>query len=144
MPHSAVENYMHIIFATKNRESSISTTLDLNLHSYLAGIAKQRQVPFLKINGTEDHLHILLKLHPNVALSTLLREMKSYSTAWIKKQGFPHFAWQEGYGGFSCSHSHLELLKRYIELQKEHHKKTTFAEEVTLLNRQWGTRWMKD
>ena len=144
MAHSCVENYLHIIFSTKNRDCIIPSTLDTQLHSYIAGIAKQRQVPLLRINGTEDHIHILLKLHPNVALSTLLKEVKAYSTSWIKKQGCTHFAWQEGYGGFSCSFSHLKRLKKYIEIQKEHHKKITFKEEIDTLNRQWGTTWMND
>jgi putative transposase len=94
MSHSCVENYLHIIFATKSRASLIPLEIESRLYFYLAGIAKQRKVPILKVNGTDDHLHMLLKLHPDVALSKLMKELKAYSTGWIKKEGFNQFGWQ--------------------------------------------------
>ena len=144
MAHSCVENYLHIIFATKNRDSLIPLEIEGRLHSYLAGIAMNRNVPILKVNGTDDHLHMLLKLHPAVALSTMMKELKAYSTSWIKKEGFNQFGWQEGYGAFSCSKSHLEKLTKYIEIQKEHHRYKSFNNEIEELNKKWGTSWMRD
>ena len=144
MSHSCVENYLHVIFATKDRNALITIDIEKRLYSYMAGIARKRQVPFLNINGAEDHVHILLKLHPLIALSSMMKELKSYSTGWCKKEYCNQFSWQEGYGAFSCSKSHLEPLTRYIDNQKEHHRCNTFAHEVDCLNRQWGTFWMKD
>lgn len=144
MSHSCVENYLHIIFATKNRDSLIPLEIEERLHSYLAGIAKQRKVPILKVNGTDDHLHILLNLHPDIALSKLMKELKAYSTSWVKKQGFDQFSWQQGYGGFSCSKSHLEKLIKYIENQKVHHQHKSFDQEIDDLNLKWGTSWLRD
>lgn len=142
MSHSSVEIYLHVIFSTKNRLPLIPENMESRLYGYFGGIAKQRQVPILKINGTADHLHILLKLHASVAVSVLLKELKSYSTGWMKKQGFIDFSWQEGYGAFSCSVTHLEALTKYIENQKEHHKTRTFSQEIEILNRLWGVNWM--
>jgi REP element-mobilizing transposase RayT len=144
MSHSCVENYLHIIFATKNRDSLIPLEIELRLHSYFAGIAKKKNVPILKINGTDDHIHMLIKLHPLVALGILMRDLKSYSTSWLKKEGSSQFSWQEGYGAFSCSESHLKPLANYIENQKEHHRNNSFKSEVANLNRIWGTSWIPD
>jgi len=141
MPHSCVENYLHIIFSTKNREPLIHHDIETRLHSYLVGISRKRKVPILKINGMEDHIHMLIKLHPSVALATLLKEYKAYSSSWMKKQGASSFAWQNGYGGFSYSKSMLESISRYIENQKNHHKKISFHDEIETLKRKWGIQW---
>lgn len=138
MGHSSVEIYIHVIFSTKNRLSLIPHDLENRLHGYITGIAKEKKVPILKINGMQDHIHILLKLHASVAISELLKELKSYSTAWMKKQGIKDFTWQEGYGAFSCSITHIDALTKYIENQKEHHQTHTFADEIANLNRIWG------
>ena len=141
MAHSIVENYLHIIFSTKYRSVPIHSSLEERLYSYIVGISKQKNVTILRINGTDDHIHILLKLHPSVALADLIRDYKSYSTAWIKKNGFPNFAWQIGYGGFSYCRSLLKSVMNYIDNQKEHHKTHSLRDEVEMLKKQWGIDW---
>ena len=121
MGHSCVENYIHVIFATKNREQMILYEVESRLYSYMTGIAKNRDTSVLKINGMPDHTHMLLKLHPNIALATLIKEMKAYSSSWMKKIGVQNFSWQEGYGGFSYSKSMIPTVSQYIENQKIHH-----------------------
>jgi REP element-mobilizing transposase RayT len=141
MGHSSVENYMHLIFATKGREPLIPLPIENRLYGYLNGIASKRKTPILIANATNDHLHMLIKLHPDTALSILLKELKSYSSGWLKKLGYAEFKWQEGYGGYSCSKSHVEALYEYIKNQKEHHKRTSFDEELNQINAKWGTSW---
>lgn len=142
MAHSCVENFLHVIFATKNRLELIPSKLEGDLYAYIGGIAKNRNSTTLKINGTEDHLHLLIKLHPDMALSVLIKELKSYSSGWMKKQGCHTFSWQEGYGAFSCSTTHIKKLSAYIENQKKHHCAHTFEAELERLNRIWGTSWI--
>jgi REP element-mobilizing transposase RayT len=108
-----------LYFQQKNREPLIVPEIEARLHSYIIGISKERKVFILKINGTQDHVHILLKLHPSIALATLIKEYKAYSSGWMKKCGYSQFAWQEGYGGFSCSKSMLEPVIRYILISRE-------------------------
>ena len=48
------------------------------------------------------------------------------------------FQWQNGYGAFSISPSHVEDLKRYIADQVEHHKTETFQDEFRRLCRKYG------
>ena len=141
MSHSCVENYMHIIFSTKNREPFIVPEIEDRLYSYIVGISRERKVPVLRINGMPDHIHILLNLHPSIALSILVKEYKAYSSAWMKKCGYSQFAWQEGYGGFSYPKSMVSQVIKYIENQKKHHHKRTFEEEIEILKKQWGVSW---
>jgi len=100
MSRTAVDLFVHIVFCTKKRAPYIHPSIESRLHSYLVGIAQKRKTKILRINGMEDHIHILINLHPSVALSDLIKELKAYSTSWMKKNGYSIFAWQRGYGGF--------------------------------------------
>jgi len=85
----------------------------------------------------EDHLHIVTHLHPTVALSDLIKDIKVASSLKIKEAGwFKHFrSWQEGYGGFTYSIKEKDRLIEYVKNQEEHHKKISFRDEfIDLLN----------
>lgn len=71
------------------------------------------------------------QLHPNQSVSDLLQDIKRNSSLWINQKGFVNgkFEWQEGYGAFSYSKSHVKSVITYIENQEIHHKKTSFREE---------------
>lgn len=144
MSHSCIQIYLHIIFSTKDRRPLIYHEIEHRLHGYLAGIANEHKVPILEINGAKDHLHMLLKFSPNVQLATLMKELKCYSSGWMKKAGYNDFRWQEGYGAFSCSVNHVPKVKQYIHNQKEHHKVYTFDDELERLNKHWGVKWYCD
>jgi REP element-mobilizing transposase RayT len=144
MSHSCVTNYIHVIFCTKKRATPIHPEIENRLYSYIVGIAKNNKTPILKINGTDDHIHILLNLHPSIALATLVKEFKSYSTAWMKKNGYPEFSWQKGYGGFSYCQSLTQNVINYIANQKEHHKKFSLKDELENIKKQWGVTWNWD
>jgi REP element-mobilizing transposase RayT len=144
MSHSCVEIYLHVIFTTKNRINIIPQEMEDRLYGYFGGVAKNHKTPILLVNGMPNHVHLLLKLHPSVALSTLIKELKAYSSGWMKDQGVKDFNWQEGYGAFSCSVTHLDPLIKYIQNQKEHHKTRSLEEEIAVLNKAWGVQWMAD
>ena len=85
----------------------------------------------LAINGVPDHIHFLIGMKPVCCLSDLVREIKKSSNDFVKEKKLlrTKFGWQEGYGAFSYSHSSLTSVIRYINNQKEHHKKKTFKQE---------------
>lgn len=60
-----------------------------------------------------------------------MQKIKGKSSKWVNDEGLcdTHFEWQKGYGAFSYSHSQLNALFRYVQNQKEHHKKRGFREE---------------
>ncbi|MBM2815795.1 MAG: transposase [Ignavibacteria bacterium] len=85
-----------------------------------------------------DHLHLLIGLKPDKALSDLVRDIKNNSTNFINDRRFVRgkFSWQEGFGAFSYSHSQLDTVINYIKNQELHHKKKSFREEyIELLNK---------
>ena len=131
MSQSLSKLYIHIVFHTKYNENLIKTDVESELYAYLGGILKENKSVPIAINGVEDHVHILCIMSKNIALADLLEELKRNSSRWIKTKGsdYTDFAWQGGYGGFSVSQSKVDVVKRYIENQKEHHKNETSKEE---------------
>src|SRR5690242_11891787 len=99
--HTAIA--YHIVFSTKDREPVLNADRREDLFRYLWGIAKNRQSHVYRVNGVEDHLHILTSLHPTVSLSDLVKDIKTGSSRWIKEQSvFRRFShWQDGYAAFT-------------------------------------------
>ena len=134
---------VHLIFSTKDRSDVIRPELERELHRYLAGIASNLDSPCLAINGTSDHVHMLLSQSKKLALADLAAEGKKGSSKWIKTKGadFRSFHWQDGYAAFSVSPSKAEEVKRYVAQQKEHHRKRSFQEELILFLRRHGVEY---
>ncbi len=131
--HTAITQ--HIVFFTKNRMPALKQDRREDLFRYISGIIKNRQGHIYRINGVEDHLHILTSLHATVCLADFVKEIKLGSSAWIKENSiFRQFlSWQEGYGAFTCSNRDRAGLIEYIKAQEEHHRKFRFAEEYRKL-----------
>ena len=88
----------------------------------------------------EDHVHILLSLHPTVALSDFMRDLKAESSKMLKHTaGFEQFtAWGEGYAALTYSLKDKDMIVRYIKNQREHHKTITFREEYLAILKEMG------
>jgi putative transposase len=129
MAQSLAQIYLHVVFSTKHRAPFLrDRTLRERIHAYLAGTCRNLHSPSLIAGGVEDHVHLLIRLAKDVTVSTLVRELKRESSKWIKSlaPGLSTFYWQQGYGAFSISPSHVELLKNYIARQEDHHRDETF------------------
>lgn len=126
-----------LVFATKKREKTMIEQGQRKLYKYLYGILKQKNCYTYRINGTEDHLHIILSLHPGLALANLVKDLKLKSWDLIKEENiFPDFSgWAVGYGAFTYSIEAKDNLIEYVKNQKIHHAKNTFMHEyMSLLN----------
>ena len=125
----------HLVFAPKDRQPVLSDTRRSDLYKYIDGVIKNNHSRLVWINGARDHVHLLLSLHPTIALAELLKDIKVASSLWIKeKSAFPSFVgWQEGYGAFTHSLREEPELIAYVKGQEEHHRKTTFLEEYRKL-----------
>ena len=131
MAHSYISILTHYIFSTKNRRKIVKSDLEKRLFPYMGGIAKENKMKALAIGGTEDHVHLLLSLPSTLSIAKAIQLIKGGSSAWVYDT-FPEyrdFGWQEGYGAFSVSISHVENAIIYINNQKEHHRILTFQEE---------------
>ena len=131
MSQSLSKLYVHIIFHVKNEQVFIRPEDEKELYAYMGGIIKQNASLPVKINGTENHVHVLSTQSKNMSLANFVEEIKRNSSRWIKTKNvhYEHFAWQGGYAGFSVSQSKVETVASYIERQKEHHQRLSFKDE---------------
>ncbi|MCP4659533.1 MAG: IS200/IS605 family transposase [bacterium] len=131
---------VHLVFSTKNRTELIPAAVEGDLYATTAELVAQMRGELLEINGTSDHVHLLVALQSDVAVADLLHSIKLKSTNWMMKPNGPGlpFAWQRGYGAFSVSLSQLPAIRRYIQRQKEHHRRVSFADEFRELLEEHG------
>ncbi|MEO5594249.1 MAG: IS200/IS605 family transposase [Chitinophagaceae bacterium] len=131
MANTYTQLHIQFVFAVKYRATLIQKEWKDELHKYITGIINSNGHKMLQINGMPDHIHILTGLRPAQSISSLVQNIKTESSKWIKEKKFcsSAFAWQEGYGAFSYSKSHVANVIRYIQNQEAHHKKQTFLNE---------------
>jgi REP element-mobilizing transposase RayT len=131
MPGTFSQIYVQVVFAVKGRDNQLQKPWRDEVFKYMAGILKaQKQKPII-INGVADHVHLFIGIKPNMSVSELVRDVKNNTSKFINSQNWlvGKFEWQEGYGAFSYSHSHIGNVYKYILNQEEHHRKRTFKEE---------------
>jgi putative transposase len=131
MAHTFTNLLTHVIFSTKDRLPSIDREVKPHLLPYLGGIVRELEGRALIINGTPDHVHLLIGLPPTVCVSDAMRIVKANSSRWVHEKWPEHskFAWQVGYGAFSVSQSNIAAVRQYIADQEEHHRKISFQED---------------
>jgi putative transposase len=113
------------------------------MHAYLGGIFRQLGSPPLTIGGTADHVHAFCQLSRTMSVADLLRELKRDSSIWIKEQSveMANFHWQDGYGAFSVGRERLDVVRRYIDNQEEHHRQRSFQEEYRVILGEYGVEY---
>ena len=126
---------LHVIFSTKYRRRVLVDPWRDDLFAYIGGTVKDHKATLLKSGGIEDHVHLLLRVHPEFAISKTIQLLKANSSKWMNEQRKTklQFAWQRGYGAFSVSQSMAETVKRYITRQREHHAAQSFEDEYLAL-----------
>ena len=104
MPHSLADLLVHVVFSTKGRAPLVGSEVKPKLYAYMVGIAKQHGCKVHIVNGTKDHVHMLLAA-PTTACLALMRFVKGSSSRWVHQE-FPakrSFGWQRGFAAFSVS-----------------------------------------
>lgn len=131
MANTYTQIYLHLVFAVQNRISLIHHEWKDELCKYITGIVQNNGHKLIAINGTSNHLHTAVGYKPHQPIPDLLQDIKGCSSKWINDMKFVigKFNWQQGYGAFSFSHSHIDRIVKYINNQEQHHKRKTFHEE---------------
>ena len=140
MPQSYACLHYHFVFSTKGRAPLLVAELRPRLFEYVGGVLRAHGGCLLAAGGVEDHVHLLAGLSRETAVAEALRLVKANSSKWLHDTGQvdPSFAWQAGYGAFTVSHSQLDVVRRYLAGQEEHHRRQTFQDEFRELLRRHG------
>lgn len=131
MPKPFSQIYLQFVFAVEHRQSLIPNAHKEELHKYITGLVQHRKAKMLAVHCMPDHAHLFVGFKPSVLIADFIKEIKVESNEFIndKKWVTKRFKWQEGYGVFSYSHSHIDRVIKYIQRQESRHKKITFREE---------------
>ena len=130
----------HIVLRTKRSEMSISQNNVSSLYKYIWGIIKNKQGKLYRINGMEDHIHILSDLHPSISLADYIKSIKISTSLWLKQSDdFPLFrGWSEGYAAFTYSFKEKDTIISYIKNQQKHHQRENMETELNSLLKEHG------
>lgn len=129
MSHTSGNILLHFIFSTQARHPLIKPDSRADLFACLGGIVREMHGTALIINGTADHVHMLLRVRPVHSSAEIARVVKTNSSRWMREKWDPGFAWQTGYGVFSVSESNVAAVTKYIAGQEERHQEHSFKEE---------------
>lgn len=134
MANTYTQIYIQFVFAVSDRGSLIYPEWKDELYKYITGIVRECGHTLIAINGTQNHIHILVGFIPRQSPAEFMKAVKASSSKWINEKKFTRtrFSWQIGYGAFSYSASHVDRVVTYIKNQEEHHRKRTFLEEYEM------------
>ena len=132
MPQSHAQVWLHIIFSTKDRRTSLEDeSFREEMLRMLSHHVKECKCISGSVGGHIDHAHLLVGLSRTISIAQLVENVKTETSKWAKKaeRGHQKFAWQSGYGAFSVSHSLRDNVDQYIRNQLEHHASISYKEE---------------
>lgn len=143
---SYVRIWVHLVFATKNREPWLTKNILKLVRSHIIQNCKEKDIFLQKINGHLDHMHCLVSLGKQQSISEVAQLIKGESSYWINENNLltDYFNWQDDYYGVSVSESQLEKVSNYINRQEQHHKNKTFEQEEVDFMLKFGFKKLKD
>ncbi len=123
MPASHAEIYLHFVWGTMRRLPMLVGAVEQAVLASIAEEAHAAGAEVLAIGGMPDHVHVAARLRATVAPAELMRRVKGVSstTGRVTAGNRGAFSWQDGYGVFSFSRSHLDQVTAYVRNQKRHH-----------------------
>ncbi len=138
MANTFSQIYLQFVFAVQNRQCLIIKDNKEELHKYITALVQNRKAKLLAVNCMPDHVHLFVGFKPTVSIADFIKEIKVESNEFINSKNWTkgRFKWQEGYGVFSYSHSHIDAVIKYVQNQEIHHQKRTFKQEyIDLLDK---------
>jgi putative transposase len=135
MANTYTQLYNQFVFAVKGRQNLITEPFREELDKVICGIVTNHKCKVYAVYCNPDHTHLFVNMHPTVTASKLMEQVKSGSSKWLNGRRYVagKFAWQDGFGAFSYSKSHIRDVVNYVLNQPIHHKKKTFREEYLML-----------
>jgi len=143
MANTYSQLYIQTVFAVKYRLAVIDESWENRLKKYITAIVQNDGHKVIALNNVKDHVHLFFGLEPKQSISKLMQIVKADSSKWINEEKLTQrrFYWQEGFGAFSYSKSHIGRVANYIANQKEHHKKVSFPDEYHKMLKNFGVEY---
>ncbi|MBI3734712.1 MAG: IS200/IS605 family transposase [Chloroflexi bacterium] len=124
--------YVHLVWATWDRLPLIGSDIERRLHRNIESEARKQGCLVVALNGTADHMHVLVMLPSTISIADLVKQLKGVSSHFVNEELKPGevFKWQGSYGAFTVSRSDVDQVADYIKRQKEHHAANRLTDEL--------------
>ena len=124
--------YYHVVWGTNDREPGITGDVALFLCRFLRSVAIQERARILEIGMVNDHVHVLMTLHPMTNWMRLIQRLKGASSMVANREKHADAAkplkWGKGYSVHSVSPCNVEKVRGYLKRQAEHHPERAIAD----------------
>ena len=129
--------FYHFVWSTKNRAPLVDAEIEIGLRAIFSAKAEELEIEIVETNGTQDHVHLLVKSKPVLAPADIAKNLKGASSHFINHVVLGHdqtrsLYWQDGYGVVSVSPGAVRSVQQYIKNQKEHHKSSKLIEDFEI------------
>jgi putative transposase len=124
MSHSFHNGFYHFVWATWDRQPLLTEDIESHAYALIRQQCQLMKVKIVALGGLSDHVHLLVTVPTTLCLADFMENVKGATChALNKAHAAPAFSfkWQRGYGYHTVSASHLGIVRRYIEQQKDRH-----------------------
>jgi REP element-mobilizing transposase RayT len=124
--------YVHLVWRTWDSLPLITPEIERRLYRNIQSESQKMKCTVLALNGSADHVHLLVMLPTTLTVAELMQRVKGVSSHFVNNvlESLEPFKWQGGYGAFSVSRWDVEKIKKYIQRQKEHHQTNELWQEL--------------
>ncbi len=132
MANSFHQLYVHLVFAPKYRRAMIEPEMKDEVEKHITGTVKNIGCWLLEIYAMPDHVHILVRFKTTHTVAEIVNKIKTNSSRWIATRYHIEFNWQDGGGYFTLGYSQINMVRKYIRNQAQHHMSQTMVEEFEI------------
>ncbi|MBF7690062.1 IS200/IS605 family transposase [Acinetobacter sp. SCC474] len=123
--HCVYKLTYHLVLVTKYRRKCFTNQILNRLEEIVRKNCSDWDIELIEFNGEEDHVHLLLEMHPNIMPSKFINNLKTVSSRMIRKEFAEHLTkyywkpvlWTRAYCLLTTGEATIDTIQQYIENQ---------------------------
>jgi putative transposase len=127
--HCVFAMHVHLVFVTKYRRDVFTPGMLDELKPIFTSVCADLGAALGEMDGSDDHVHLLVTYPPKLSVSTLVNSLKGVSSRLLRKQNHPsirnkHWGghlWSPSYFAASYGGASIDAVRQYIEQQRLAH-----------------------
>ncbi|WP_127133149.1 transposase [Pseudoflavitalea rhizosphaerae] len=129
--------FVHVIVTVHERKPLLKKPIRTVLFAHLQQDASAKGTKVTAVNGVEDHLHLLIQLHPAQNLLQVMKALKTEASNWINNSNLlaEPFEWEENFAAYTVSPSGVKQVGDFIGRQEEYHKTKSLESELEVFDK---------
>ncbi|NML23234.1 IS200/IS605 family transposase [Pseudoflavitalea sp. G-6-1-2] len=129
--------FVHVIVTVRERKALLKKPIRTVLFAHLQKDGSERGIRLTAVNGVDDHIHLLVQLHPAQNLLQVIKSLKSESANWINNSNFlaEPFEWEEAFAAYTVSPSGVKQVADFIGRQEEYHQSKSLESELEVFDK---------